>query len=384
MGALADVPARGLALGITEPNPALVWSSTARRQVPAPFERWRRELGATRPAVYRLMVSWRQLQPQPGGPIDVDAPQSGCLRDRGPCAPWSGVREQLAALAARQREGGWEALVVLLDTPDWAATAPSACDAPGAEARGRAPRREALAGYRAVVRALLATAAAEGAVLSHWSAWNEPNHPYFLARQDAGCDGAAPQGIRSADDYVALVRALDTVLAGAPGTQRVMGELAAISSSDGEGTDVASFIAALPSDVVCGSPVFTQHAYAGGRDPVATVADALAAHRCPETPRIWITETGAGLPSVSLSAGARSTSRPRACRELDARLREWWEDPRVDVAIQYTLREDDRFRVGLVRTDLSAGWPTLAAWRAWSRRPDVAAPPPARACPRTR
>ena len=373
------LPGPGLALGITEPNPALVWSPAARPTVPAPFQRWRRALGETRPAVYRLMVSWRQLQPRAGGPIDLDAPQSGCLRDRGPCAPWAGVREQLAALASRQREGGWEGLVVLLDTPEWAATAAHGCEPAGTEARARAPRRDSLPEYRAVVRAILDAAEAEGASLRYWSAWNEPNHPYFLARQRDSCGRSAGR-IRSAPDYESLVRALDGVLAGAPGTRRVLGELAAISSSGGDGTDVASFVAALPRDLVCGAPVFAQHGYAGGRDPVPALARALAAHRCPTSPRIWITETGAGLPGVSLSAGARSASRPRACRELDARLRDWWEDPRVDVAVQYTMREDDLFRVGLVRTDLSAAWPTLAAWTAWSRRPAPSAPPPAREC----
>ena len=326
------------------------------------------------------MVSWRQLQPQPDGPIELDAPQSGCLRDRGPCAPWAGVREQLAALASRQREGGWEAMVVMSDTPEWAATPAHGCDAVGDEPRGRAPRRDALPQYQAVVRALLKVAADEGATLRYWSAWNEPNHPYFLARQRASCRRGSPREIRSADDYGELVRALDTVLADAPGSQRVLGELAAISADDGSGTSVRSFIAALPRDLVCASAVFAQHAYAGGRDPVPVVARALAAHDCPTLPRIWITETGAGFPGLALSAGAGSRSRPHACRQLHERLSEWWEDPRVDVAVQYTVREDDLFRVGLVRTDLSAAWPTLAAWRAWSRRPAPSAPPPALQC----
>jgi hypothetical protein len=114
---------------------------------------------------------------------------------------------------------------------------------------------------------------------------------------------------------------------------------------------------------------------------VPDVARALDGHGCPTRHRIWITETGAGLPSVALSAGARSSSRPRACRELHARLRKWWEDPRVDVAVQYTWREDDLFRAGLVSTDLSAALPTLPAWQAWSRRPAASAPLPPRDCP---
>ena len=383
-GALAEIPGPGLALGITEPNPALIWSPAARPEVPVPFQRWREALGETRPALYRLMVSWRQLQPRPGAPIDLDAPQPGCLRGRRPCAPWNGVREQLAALASRQREGGWEGLVVLLDTPDWAATPAGPCDAPGTEPRARAPRRDALDDYQAMVRALLAGAAAEGATLRYWSAWNEPNHPYFLARQREICAGAGPGGVRSAADYAAIISALDSALADAPGARRVFGELAGITASDGEGTDVGAFIAALPRELVCASPVFAQHAYAGGRDPVPAVTRALAEHDCPAPPRIWITETGAGLPSVSLSAGGRSASRARACRDLHSRLADWWRDPQVDVAVQYTMREDDLFRVGLVRTDLSVALPTFGVWQAWSRRPATSAPPPAPACPAPR
>jgi hypothetical protein len=378
---LQGIPGRGLALGITEPNPALVWSPTARASVPAPFDRWRRALGETRPAVYRLMVSWRHLQPQPGGPVVLDAPQSGCLRARGPCAPWAGVREQLAALASRQREGGWEGMVVLLDTPEWAAAPADACETPGSEPRARAPRPDTLVHYQAVIRSLLAAAAEEGATLRYWSAWNEPNHAYFLARQRGDCDGSqGGRGAPSVEAYSALVRALDSVLAAAPGTRRVIGELAA-SRRDGRNTSVSTFIRALPRDLVCASPVFAQHGYAGGWDPVPDVERALAGHACPARHRIWITETGAGLPSASLSEGAGSVTRPRACRELHARLRKWWEAPRVDVAVQYTWREDDLFRVGLVSTDLTETLPTLGAWQAWSRRPSAAAPPPRRDCP---
>lgn len=377
---LDDIPDRGLALGITEPNPALIWSPAARPSVPAPFERWRRALGATRPAVYRLMVSWRQLQPEAGAPVDLDAPQSGCLRDRAPCAPWAGVREQLAALASRQREGGWEGLVVLYDTPDWAAQPASDCDPPETEPRARAPRPEALVDYRALIGALREAAAQQGASLRYWSAWNEPNHPYFLARQRGGCDMPRSGPPASVDDYVALVRALDVALRAVPDSRRVLGELAAIRRP-GRGTSVSTFIGALPRDVVCGSAVFSQHAYAGGWDPVDAVSRALSAHRCAAGHRVWITETGAGLPGAALSAGATPASRPRACRRLHERLTRWWEDPRVDVALQYTWREDDLFRVGLVATDLAQAWPTLAAWRAWTRRPEASSPPPTAPCP---
>ena len=43
------------------------------------------------------------------------------MRAERPCAGWAGVREQLRALAARQRDGGWDGMVVITGTPDWAA-----------------------------------------------------------------------------------------------------------------------------------------------------------------------------------------------------------------------------------------------------------------------
>ena len=37
------------------------------------------------------------------------------MREVGPCLGWGGVREQLRALASRQREGGWKTLVVITE-----------------------------------------------------------------------------------------------------------------------------------------------------------------------------------------------------------------------------------------------------------------------------
>ena len=70
----------------------------------------------------------------------------------------------------------------------------------------------------------------------------------------------------------------------------------------------------------------------------------------------------------------------RACGRLHRRLRNWYRDPRVSVAFQYTFREDDLFPTGLVKTDLSGDFPALGEWIAWAggRRP--ADPPPRNAC----
>ena len=44
---------------------------------------------------------------------------------------------------------------------------------------------------------------------------------------------------------------------------------------------------------------------------------------------------------------------------------QWFNDPRVTVAFQYTVREDDKFPVGLFSTDMTEKRPALAEWQAW-------------------
>jgi len=130
---------KGLAVGITEANPNLI-ASPANRTLQPPWSRWRADVGAIRPAFYRLLIDWAAIQPSAGVPADLAQYQGGCARDVPPCLPYSGLTEQLQALASRQREGGWQALAVLATTPDWAAAAPSGCERPGTRARNRPPR----------------------------------------------------------------------------------------------------------------------------------------------------------------------------------------------------------------------------------------------------
>ena len=134
-----DAPASGpsLAVGITEPNPNLVATDDV-LAVPAPWRRWRDDLARIHPELYRLVIQWNLVQPSPAAPANLALPNAGCMRDKQPCAPYAGVRDQLRALAARQREDGWQALVVFTGTPEWAAVPPRGC--PGDEGGGRAPR----------------------------------------------------------------------------------------------------------------------------------------------------------------------------------------------------------------------------------------------------
>ena len=68
--------------------------------------RWQDELARIRPSVYRLVVVWSQVQPRADAPADLARLDLGCMRAVQPCAPYAGVRDQLRALASRQREGG--------------------------------------------------------------------------------------------------------------------------------------------------------------------------------------------------------------------------------------------------------------------------------------
>lgn len=368
-----------LAVGVTEPNPAFVWSSSAWPDLPAPFERWRDELSDIDPDYYRLVVDWSALQPAADAPADLDQPRTGCMRATPPCRAWAGLREQLAALASRQRDGGWEAVAVLTGTPEWAASRPSRCERRDAEPRSRIPRPDALRAYRELVSDVLAAADQAGADLRWWSAWNEPNHPVTLSPQHDPCAdlGSTP----AVNAYARLVVELQAALDAAPGEQGlVIGELAAIRGSGRYSTGISEFFAALPRRLVCDAEVVALHAYANGRDPVSTAWRAIMRHGCPKRPRVWITETGAGFPSQDLSVAQASADRVAACRELKAELRRWHRDPRVGAAFQYTFREDDLFRVGLVSTGLDAAFPTLALWQAWGGSREPGDPPPIDVC----
>ena len=269
----------GLAVGLTEFNANLV-ASPATKQLPPPWAGVRDALGAIKPAFFRLVIDWRSIQPTADQPANLDAPHTGCVRDVGPCLEFGGVRELLKALASRQAEGGWETLVVITDTPDWAAAPAGGCERETTQARNRPPRADALGAYRQLVADLLAAATQQGAALRYWSPWNEPNLPPFISPQRAACDTASPSLAPAV--YAQIAEAMIGALDDAPGDQQlVIGETAGILKSTKLVTSVPEFIAGLPENIVCASTVYTQHAYVGGPDPVDAVADALAKRNCP-------------------------------------------------------------------------------------------------------
>ena len=223
---------------------------------------------------------------------------------------------------------------------------------------------------------MLAAAQQEGARLTYWSAWNEPNHPAFISPQRAACDTSSPSLAPSA--YARLVRALRSSLAGRG--QIILGETAGLLKPTPRSSSVQEFIAGLPADVVCASTVWSQHAYIGGPDPVGPVAAALAARGCPKPFTIWITETGVGKAPTALSGATPTDADAAGCEALHTRLVQWYGDPQVTAAFQYTVREDDTFPTGLVSTDLTTAKPALKEWQAWGGTRKPTDPPPAATC----
>jgi hypothetical protein len=375
-----DEPAGGpsLGVGITESNPSLVAAPDS-RSVPPQWVRWRDELARIEPALYRLVVPWSSVQPTAGATPDLALLSGGCMRDKGPCAAYAGLRDQLRALASRQREDrGWEGMIVMTGMPAWAARPVPGCTR-GASPGAAGPRRSALAAYRKLIADVLTVAEAEGATIRYVSPWNEPNHPYFLAPQRAECHASSPS--LAAAPYAALAEAARRALATVPGEQRlVLGETAGFVEPTARATSVPELISGLPRGLVCAAPVWSQHAYIGGSDPVAAVTAALDARHCPRPHAIWITETGVGPAPGGLSLARGITSERQGCRLLHQRLLAWYRDPRVTLAVQYTFREDDLFPTGLVTTDLARARPALREWQAWGQRPAPDDPPPHSTC----
>jgi hypothetical protein len=369
-----------LAVGITEQNPNFIWPDS--HPVPGEFGRWRDQLAQLHPAYYRLIVSWAALQPDAGRPPVFDSPNAGCLRTAPPCGGYAGLREVLQALGQRQRQdGGWQVLVVLTGTPAWAATDPGGCERAGTQPISRPPTPGfGMQAYGVFVRFLLEEARRDGVDLKYWSPWNEPNHPFFISPQRKRCSTSAPSA--AVKPYEDMARSLQGALDAEPGDQQVvLGELAGLDTRKPKSTSVSEFIGDLPAAVACSAKVWTQHGYVGGPDPVGDVERALERKGCgPQA--IWVTETGVGAPRRGEKRRTSPAAQLAACRSLHRRLMRWYDDPHVTAAFQYTLREDDLFPTGLVKTDLSGAYPTLTEWQAWGgvKRPKPTDPAPPDSC----
>jgi hypothetical protein len=374
------------AFGLTEDNADLLWSPSEPFRSPPAFAAARNELTALHPTYLRLLVDWAALQPQPGRAPALAGSVDGCARQVGPCGSYSGIREELAAIASQQRAGGAGAFQVVIDVfgaPAWAAQIPSGCELPGATSFSRPLRASAIAAYRSLIGSLLALARTEGVVLEWWSPWNEPNDPDFISPQHAGCSSDSPAV--SPLVYAQLVRAMAAELRAAGGTHHlVLGELNDFQQSSPNTTSIAQFIAALPAEVICLASVWSVHAYAtygAANSPgngVGALEAALAARGgCGGRAPIWVTEAGAGAPHPGDPRPVDPTAEREGCEALARQLLGWYGDARVQAVFQYSFREDPDFPVGLLSADLSHLYPTYQLWRQWTRRRVADEPPPA-------
>jgi hypothetical protein len=375
------LPATGApAFGLTEDNADLLWDPVERT---APggtvFATARAQLTALHPTYVRLLVDWAALQPDAATPPALTEAVDGCARAVGPCGGYHGIAAELAAIATQQRaaqaEGRADFQVVLdvFGVPDWAARAPSGCEVPGAQPFARPISSAGLAGYRQLIRALLALGFREGVQLSWWSPWNEPNNPQFLGPQRASCTTHSPSLAPAA--YAQLAQAMADELRADSGTHRLLlGELAAYLTDSVHRTSIASFVSALPASVLCSSDVWSIHAYASfgadmpGGGPVAALERALDARgECGRAAHVWITETGAGAPHPGHPRAGTSGEESAGCLALARAVIGWSRDARVGAIFQYTFREDPAFPVGLLSADLAHAYPTYGLWNSYTR-----------------
>lgn len=381
-------PGEGLEIGIGEPNASLLWSSAAQPAPAAGMAPWRDRLAALHPRWYRLLVDWSRIQPDPSQPPNWTLPEDGCMRGHPPCAPFAGIQDTLRAVASQQQaQGGFEVLVSITGVPAWAAAPPSGCERADATPRSRPISDQGLQSYRALIASLAQLATSVGVTLTWWSPWNEPNGTFFVSPQRAQCDRSSPPV--SPGVYTRLARAMREELQALPGVHHlVIGELAGLPGPRLRGSGVEEFFAGLPADVVCSADVFGQHAYAergrpeSARRPIEQLEIALDRFPCARDKPIWVTETGVGGPDVGGPRTGGLASLRRDCRALDAALRRWDLDPRVQAAFQYTFRDDPAFPVGLADTGLTHTWPAYDEWLAWGgdRPPGGPAPELPAAC----
>jgi hypothetical protein len=404
----------GPAFGLTEDNAEMLWNPGA-PSGPARFLTARRELTALHPTYLRLLVDWAALQPDPDRPPALEAPVSGCAREVGPCGAYAGIRAELDAIAGQQRAAGrdldgedvdgggtdvsraadggagsgatsggdFNVVIDIFGVPAWAADPPAGCELAGTTPFSRPLRPAAIAGYRALIRSLLALAARVGVSLEWWSSWNEPNNPLFISPQRATCAASSP--MLSAAVYAQLARAMAAELNGDGGAHHLLlGELDDYPTDSPHRTSIASFIAALPADVLCLAGAWSVHdyaargAFASSADPVEALESALDSRGgCAREAPIWVTEAGAGAPRPGFPRPAGAADERAGCEALAAQLARWYGDPRVRAVFQYTFREDPAFPVGLLSADLSHLYPTYELWLDWSRLRAAGEPPPA-------
>jgi hypothetical protein len=373
---------------LTEDNAALLSApEPASSSGASSYTAARARLTALQPRYVRLLIDWAALQPERGRAPALEAPNDGCARELAPCARYAGIRAQFAAIAAQQRaaraqgRAAFEVVLVLFGAPAWAASAPSGCEFAGARPFSRPLSEVGIAGYRELIRSLLALGHREGVALPWWSPWNEPNDPVFLSPQRDSCSVDAP--LRAPAVYAQLAEAMSSELEAAGGEHHLLlGELNSFATDSVHRTSVSSFVAALPERALCLGSVWAIHAYAAWGssapelDPVADLERDLDARgSCARQAQIWVTEAGAGARHPGRARPSGREAERAGCSALAEQLERWARDPRVGAIFQYSFREDPAFPVGLLSADLSHVYPTYGLWLRFARtRPGVRAP----------
>ena len=382
---------RGPALGLTEDNANLLRNPESASQPPTVFRVAQSELTALHPTYLRLVIDWSTLQPRADQPPALALMTSGCARRIAPCAAYEGIRADLQAIASQQQKetGGFQVVLDIYGVPAWAARAPSGCEKADTSSVSRPLSASALGDYRTLVGSLLELSEQQGVRIDWWSPWNEPNQPFFISPQRDSCSSSAPAA--SASVYAELAEAMAQELHAKGGVGHLLlGELAGYTTGGEHHTSISEFLAALPTQVICMSDVWSVHSYATARDqmpaeePVRALELALDGRgRCGQAAQIWITETGTGAaaarsePDAPSSPAFSESQQREGCRALAARLAHWYGDPRVKAIFQYTFREDPDYPVGLISADLMHLFPSYALWLAWSRALAGGGPAPA-------
>jgi len=169
----------------------------------------------------------------------------------------------------------------------------------------------------------------------------------------------------------------------------VLGDLASLRSERADTASVANFVGDLPDDVVCSAAVWAQHAYVpnsagtqgappASSDVIDIISSALAARGCPK--QLWLTETAVGAPHLNEPRPTDSARQLAECKAMQAAMRSWADDPRVDAAFQYTFREDPLFRVGLADSGLTRLYSAYPVWKAWGGASGSGDPVPSELC----
>ena len=123
--------------------------------------------------------------------------------------------------------------------------------------------------YRKLVEDVIALGGRLGVDLRYWSAWNEPNHPFFDLAPARGLRCASPS--LAVERYAELTRNLKRALDEAPETSSTCSASSPASTRARPRVRRSrSSFASCRRPIVCGSTILSQHGYITGIDPSAS------------------------------------------------------------------------------------------------------------------